>query len=262
MAGTGVLSGCEVTAQGSPDMTVAVAAGYIQATPGAAPVAVTSGNATITAADATNPRIDLVTASAAGVKTVTNGTAAASPKPPALPSGHVALAMIYVAANDTAINTGEITDKRVILVPSKVVKHLTGDETGKTDATLADTSLSFAVLNGVYYAFRFYVAWRTTVNTVGLKIGLTTPTFTVYSAVVRTIFAADGADALFEGALTTSGDSVIGTAAPATTTDYLSVIEGVILPSADGTLMVQYAAETTGATVTMRQGSAGELVRV
>jgi hypothetical protein len=262
LAGTGVISGCAVTAQGSPDMTLAVSSGYIQATPGTVPVPVAAGNVSITAASATDPRIDLVTTSAAGVKTVTDGTAAVSPKPPALPSGHVALAMVYVAANDAAINTGEITSKRVVLASSKAVKHLTGDETGKTDANLVDTSLSFAVLNGVYYAFRFYVAWRTSVVSVGLKIGLTTPAFTVYSAVVRTIFAADGSDAVWEGALTTSGDSVIGTAAPVIGTDYLTVIEGVILPSADGVLMVQYAAETTGATVTMRQGSAGELVRV
>jgi len=114
--GVGVLTGCAVTAQGSPDMTVAVAAGTIQATATSSPVTVTSGNANISTADATNPRIDLVTASATGTKTVTAGTAAAAPKPPALPSGHIALAMVDVPANDTTISTGQITDKRVTVV--------------------------------------------------------------------------------------------------------------------------------------------------
>jgi len=114
--GVGVLTGCAVTAQSSPDMTVAVAAGTIQATSTSAPVTVTAGNATISTADATNPRIDLVTASATGTKTVTAGTAAAVPKPPALPSGHIALAMVDVPANDTTIATGQITDKRVTVV--------------------------------------------------------------------------------------------------------------------------------------------------
>jgi hypothetical protein len=112
LAGTGVLTGCGVTAQGSPDMTLAVAAGSIQPAAGAASVAVTAGNVTITTADGTNPRIDLVSASATGTKTVTAGTAAASPKPPDLPSGHVALAMVDVPASDTAISSGQITDKR------------------------------------------------------------------------------------------------------------------------------------------------------
>lgn len=112
--GVGVVSGCGVTAQGSPDMTVAVAAGTIRIAAGWY-VAVASGNATITAANATNPRIDLVTASDTGTKTVTDGTAAANPKAPALPAGHVALALVYVPANDTTIASNQITDKRVIL---------------------------------------------------------------------------------------------------------------------------------------------------
>lgn len=114
LAGVGVVSGCGVTAQGSPDMTVAIAAGTILIASGGQ-VAVTSGNGTITAADATNPRIDLVSASDTGTKTVTAGTANATPKPPDLPSGHVGLAMVYVPASDTTIATNQITDKRVVL---------------------------------------------------------------------------------------------------------------------------------------------------
>ena len=55
--GDGVVSGCAVTAQGSPDMTVAVAGGVVKI--GTTVVAVTSGNVTIGTADSTNPRIDL-----------------------------------------------------------------------------------------------------------------------------------------------------------------------------------------------------------
>ena len=140
------------------------------------------------------------------------------------------------------------------------VDHLTADETGATTATLANTSLNFAVTSGVYYAFRFYVLWRTTLATVGLKLGLTTPTFTVFGAQVRIMILATGTASELQGSIIASGGSVSGTDAAATNTDYIAVIEGVILPSATGTLMVQYAAETTGATVTMRNGSAGELV--
>jgi hypothetical protein len=151
LAGVGVVSGCAVTAQGSPDMTVAIATGVIRIASGAQ-VAVTSGNGTITTANATNPRIDLVSVSEAGTKTVTAGTAAASPKPPDLPSGNVALAMVYVPANDTTISTGQITDKRVILPGNEAARELgyaqiTADAT-TTSTSMVDSGLSVAVTVG------------------------------------------------------------------------------------------------------------------
>lgn len=149
-AGVGVLSGCGVTAQGSPDMTLAVAAGTIQAAAGAAPVTVSSGNVTIGAASGSNPRIDLVSASASGVKTVTAGTAAASPKPPDLPSGHIALALILVPTSATTITTARISDRRFTIDGGRVfaqaqITHqttipATSTWTDITDATVTLTT--------------------------------------------------------------------------------------------------------------------------
>ena len=113
---TGVVTGCAVTAQGTPDMTVAVAAGTIRYAGSEA--AVTSGNVTITAAHATLPRKDIVIVSNAGVKSVTAGTAATQPLKPAIPANSLVLAEVYVPAADTAINTNQITDKRVVLPSS------------------------------------------------------------------------------------------------------------------------------------------------
>lgn len=138
---------------------------------------------------------------------------------------------------------------------------LTADEAGKTDANLVNTGLSFAVVAGTYYRFRFDLIYRSTVLTVGLKLALTIPSVTVFSA--RSLiagFAADGAGDGFVGNMTASADSVISTAVVAVNTDYVATVEGIILPSANGTLMLQYAAETTGATVTLRRASAGELI--
>jgi hypothetical protein len=103
LAGTGVASGCAVTAQIAPDMTVAIAAGTILAA--GVSVAVTGGNLTVGAAHATLLRLDLITASAAGVKTITAGTAASSPKPPLLPTGHIALAIVFVNAVVTTVTS-------------------------------------------------------------------------------------------------------------------------------------------------------------
>lgn len=113
LGGDGVLTGCAVTAQGSPNMTVAVAAGEIRYA--GVNYAITAGNGTIAAADATNPRIDLVSANTSGGITVTAGTAAANPVPPAIPANNVPLAFVDVPANDTTIATNQISDKRLVL---------------------------------------------------------------------------------------------------------------------------------------------------
>lgn len=110
---TGVLSGCAVTAQGTPDQTVAVAAGVVIIE--GKRVAVTAGNVSMAAADATNPRYDLVTVDKSGVKGKVDGTAAANPKKPDYPDDKVVLAEIRRAANDNAIASGEIVPKGLVL---------------------------------------------------------------------------------------------------------------------------------------------------
>lgn len=135
--GEGVVTGCAVTAQGSPDMTVAVAAGYVAI--GGALAAVSSGNVTIGAADATNPRIDLITVNNSGTKACTAGTAAASPVFPAVPASSVAIAAVYVPATDTTIASNQITDKRVFVpgtgIGARVYNNTTQGITGSASVT-------------------------------------------------------------------------------------------------------------------------------
>jgi hypothetical protein len=107
-----VLSGCVVTAQGSPDMTVAVAKGAVLSN--GVLKAVTAGNVTIGAADGTNPRIDLIVVDSSGAKAARAGTAAAAPKPPARSANDVVIAMVYVPASDTTIGSDQIYDLRMM----------------------------------------------------------------------------------------------------------------------------------------------------
>jgi hypothetical protein len=73
--------------------------------------------------------------------------------------------------------------------------------------------------------------------------------------------ALDGVSAQFSGAITSSGDSVIGTGVEASGTNYLATIDGTILPSANGTLVPLYAAELAStAGILIKQQSAGILV--
>jgi hypothetical protein len=78
---------------------------------------------TITTADATNPRIDLVCATVRDafysgafndvIFQVIAGTPAGSPVAPALPANSISLATVAVGAAVTQINSGNITDTRV-----------------------------------------------------------------------------------------------------------------------------------------------------
>lgn len=156
--GTGAVSlgDLAVTALGTPNMSVNVAAGSVfvpgsqgsttgwATNPGGQPTtyganliaSLTSQgsyygyndatvNLTISAANATNPRIDVVCVSVqdaaysgstnTAVLQVITGTPASSPAVPSLPVNSVALAQVYVGANVTSITSGNITDVRPIV---------------------------------------------------------------------------------------------------------------------------------------------------
>lgn len=170
----GVLTGCAVTAQGTPDMTVAVAVGTILVS--GVKAEVTAGNVTITTADATNPRIDLIVVSNAGVKSATAGTAAASPKAPAIPASSVLLAMVYVPAADTTIASNQITDKRVNLgypkIPRGRVRSAGGGATtfnGVPGLMFAGQSTMVQVANRLQY-IPFFVEHPVTIDRISFEV--------------------------------------------------------------------------------------------
>jgi hypothetical protein len=136
------------------------------------------------------------------------------------------------------------------------VVKLTGDLAASTSTTLTNTTgLSFAVTSGTLYRFSARIIFRTAALTTGIRIGATTPAFTAYAANVSIPFAIDGSGGVFHGALTTSGDSVVSSAVPAINTDYVATVEGVILPSANGTFQLQHATEVAASAATVRNGS-------
>jgi hypothetical protein len=140
-ATTGIInsSSLAVTANSPAGMSVRVASGW------AAIIGTTTSNMgvytifndaqdtlTITTADPTNPRIDLVCATVRDafysganndvIFQVIAGTPAGSPVAPALPANSISLATVAVGAAVTQINSGNITDTRV-----DVTTNLSGD---------------------------------------------------------------------------------------------------------------------------------------
>lgn len=118
--GHGVIQGCGVTPQGSPDMTVAVAVGTVQVN-GRWVREVAAGNVAIGAAHATNIRLDLVCVDKTGAKQVVAGVAAAQPVFPGIPADYIVLAVVIIPPTDTAIDATQIVDKRVMLAPNMIM---------------------------------------------------------------------------------------------------------------------------------------------
>lgn len=129
-----VLSGLAVT--GGADMTPAVAKGSVLSN--GALFAVAAADVTISTADATNPRLDLIVVNSSGALAVRAGTAAANPKPPNRTANDVVISVVYVPANDTAIATNQCIDMRVMRTqgPILIYKTTTAETTNTTAAAI------------------------------------------------------------------------------------------------------------------------------
>jgi len=99
--------------QSSPNMTVRVDDGTLWVS--GTLVEVAAQNTSTITAPTTNPRIDRVVIDATtGSISVIHGTESANPSPPAIPSGKLPVAKIYLTTTTTAITNQIITDERVI----------------------------------------------------------------------------------------------------------------------------------------------------
>lgn len=152
--GCGVVSGLAVSAQATPNMTVNVAAGILKTATGARQVISANAALAITTANTTNPRIDIVYISSAGVISYLQGTAAASPTAPSTPNGGTLLAQINIAANQTTIANSNITDYRKMLISTDWLNSQLSDITLNrgylTTKVVTDTDFNNLISNGKY----------------------------------------------------------------------------------------------------------------
>lgn len=124
----------------------------------------------------------------------------------------------------------------------------------------AGAPISFPVLTGRHYHFRFVSVVRTSLASIGVAMSVTVPAATVFSAVGK--FAAsssDGTTTEWVGSITASDDPVVPSTVIAADTDYIFSIEGILIPSADGALVLRARNESGATDVTVRQGTVGML---
>jgi len=147
-----VLSGLAVT--GGADMTPAVAKGAVLSNKTL--FAIAAADVTVTAADGSNPRLDLIVVTSGGALAVRAGTPAAAPKPPARTANDVVIAAVYVPAADTSIETTKIVDLRVMREHGPITIHK--ETATKTQANLVTAVSIFnsapSIPSGLFLAGR------------------------------------------------------------------------------------------------------------
>jgi hypothetical protein len=145
------------------------------------------------------------------------------------------------------------------IVPSLV--RLGSDIPTITNTCCVDaTGLSFNVLSGNVYHFKFLVNWDTTnvARGIGLTLNGPTTTFLTYDVIYPT--------ATTSGVI--HGRNSYNSVTPSTTspalTNNLGIIEGLIQPSANGTLIVRFQTEAQNpvATTTIKANSVGFLTEI
>jgi hypothetical protein len=249
-------------------MTLAVAAGDVCSNNTFR--AVTAGNVTIGAADATHPRIDLVVVNNAGTKAVRAGTPGTPPKPPARTTNDVVLAYVYIAANETAIEEEMVVDQRVITLPGRYL--IRADATRTFTSNTSEQAIFTNPTNGRVtlgigtYVFRgiLYVTGMsaTSGNAAIDLLGAGTATVASWLWHAWGIDAtAPTAAAAQTGAFTITQQSVASVVVAATGTAMAISFQGTFEVTAAGTLIPSLTMVTASASV-VAVGSFVEIERV
>lgn len=146
------------------------------------------------------------------------------------------------------------------------VVSLASDVTNATTVIADVTGLSFAVVAGQVFWFRFAIWYSSPATTTGSRWAINGPGSPTYLAVkVQTplIATANSTDATSENYVVAyDTPTTANTASPSNSTSgAIATMEGYIQPSADGTVIARFASEVGASTITAKAGSYCEWMR-
>jgi len=155
-------------------------------------------------------------------------------------------------ADDITINATSVGIPSLVRLGSDV-------STTSTSCCVDATGLSFSVSSGKVYHFKFLVRWDTTALGKGILLTLNGPTtsFLTYDVIYPTNINSG----VIHGRNTYNSGTSPSLSSPALTNN-LAIMEGLIQPSADGTLIVRFASEGPAGTTTVKTNSIGFLTEV
>jgi hypothetical protein len=158
------------------------------------------------------------------------------------------------------LSAATLADQRAVL--GMYFARTTADQTISGLTPVNVLGLSFPVLAGVSYRFRFMFAGSAASNSNGARVGMTGPTFSTFSAIVSGVVQLGGTGALYTGYLASYADVVAINGLPLKNADAPTMVDGIILPSINGTLQLQVGAGVLSAPLTVSSGAVGELIRI
>ncbi len=122
-----------------------------------------------------------------------------------------------------------------------------------TANTLADcTGLSFSVVSGTRYRFYATIWYTSAAGTTGSRWTLNGPTFT--NLAYHSQYSLTATTDTFNNAVAYSIPAASNATSP-NTIGNIAIIEGTILPSAGGTVVVRFASEVVSSAITCKAGS-------
>lgn len=141
-------------------------------------------------------------------------------------------------------------------------------DTQFASSTLADVpvgasgtpTLGWSVTATHSYHFRYVIVVRSASQTVGAGLAVSIPAASAFGAYGLMVGAAPaGPTALQADAMTVTDDAVVFSGVETANTDYTVIVEGMLIPSANGTLTLRARNETGATAITVRVGSFGFL---
>jgi hypothetical protein len=152
-------------------------------------------------------------------------------------------------AHKTSLNQGTNTTSSSI---ASVV--LSGDvaNNNATPNTIADvTALSFSVVSGNTYWFRFIIPYTSAATSTGSRWSINGPTFTRLNYISRYTLTAT----TITTNAATAYDIPAASNASSLADGNVAVIEGIITPSANGTVIARFASEIANSAITAKAGA-------
>jgi len=123
-----------------------------------------------------------------------------------------------------------------------------------TPNTIADvTGLSFAVVAGRSYAFRFVIEYTAAATATGSRWSINGPAITRLT--YRSQYSLTTTTETLNAVLAAYDSPASSNITSAATAGNLATIEGFIVPSADGTVIARFASEVTSSAIVAKKGS-------
>lgn len=166
-----------------------------------------------------------------------------------------------VLSSDGAIKES-VNQGAAPITTSRSMTVLSGDVVNNNAVanSIADvTGLSFAVTSGNKYWFKFVITYTSAATTTGSRWAISGPA-TAYLAYVSN-YSLTATSWTFNSVVAYDTPAACN-ATSAATTGNTAVIEGIIVPSANGTVIARFASEVSNSAITAKAGSFVEYLQV